>query len=114
MDPKPLTPGLAVPPQITAADMSAICDAGFKAIVCNRPNGEGADQPGFEEIRAAAEHGRAFGKSMAALSKPLLAYGRTGTRPTLARYLEERILPPLSWFAIPKVREWLAKPEMVG
>jgi sulfide:quinone oxidoreductase len=31
-----------------------IADQGFRAIICNRPDGEGMDQPTFEEIEAAA------------------------------------------------------------
>ena len=50
MDIKTLTANLSVTPQITASDMQAIKDAGFRAIICNRPDGEGADQPTFEEI----------------------------------------------------------------
>ena len=35
--------------------MQAVADAGFKAIICNRPDGEGPDQPGFQEIENAAK-----------------------------------------------------------
>ena len=49
-----VTDALSVSPQITAEDVAAIRDAGFRAIICNRPDGEGADQPNFEEIEAAA------------------------------------------------------------
>ncbi|MEC9310260.1 MAG: sulfur transferase domain-containing protein, partial [Pseudomonadota bacterium] len=55
MDFKTLTSGLSVSPQITIADLPAIRDAGYRAIICNRPDGEGADQPTFDEIQAAAE-----------------------------------------------------------
>lgn len=99
MDLKFLTSGLSVSPQITTADMPAISAAGFKAIVCNRPDGEGADQTGFEEIRTAAEQagleahylptepgkvsdeqGLAFRQLLKSLPQPVLAYCRTGTR----------------------------------
>lgn len=33
--------------------MAAIRDAGFRAILCNRPDGEGHDQPNFDAIEAA-------------------------------------------------------------
>ncbi|RAG29806.1 class V aminotransferase, partial [Burkholderia multivorans] len=36
------------------ADLRAIRDAGYRAVICNRPDGEDADQPAFEEIAAAA------------------------------------------------------------
>ena len=46
-----VTDALSVSPQITAEDVAAIRDAGFRAIICNRPDGEGADQPraGFDQ-----------------------------------------------------------------
>jgi uncharacterized protein (TIGR01244 family) len=55
MEAPPWTPGrsssgLSVSPQITAEDLPAIADQGFRAIICNRPDGEGMDQPTFEEI----------------------------------------------------------------
>ena len=54
MDIKTLTAGLSVSGQITPADVEDIKDAGFRAIICNRPDGEGSDQPTFPEIAAAA------------------------------------------------------------
>ena len=54
MDIRKITDKTSVSPQITVEDMAAIKDAGFRAIICNRPDGEGADQPSFEEIEAAA------------------------------------------------------------
>ena len=99
MDSKALTAGLSVSAQITAADLRAIKDAGFRAIICNRPDGEGADQPTFEEIATAAravgieaeylpivagkvtdEDAAAFDTALTELPGPVLAYCRTGTR----------------------------------
>ena len=99
MELKKLSDNVSVSPQITAGDMAAIIDAGFRAIICNRPDGEGADQPGFEEIEAAAkaagmearyipirsgivtdEDAAAFGAALRALPGPVLAYCRSGTR----------------------------------
>ncbi|MEA3128725.1 MAG: sulfide:quinone oxidoreductase [Paraburkholderia sp.] len=54
MDIKKLTAELAVSQQIAASDMRAIAQAGFRAVICNRPDGEGVDQPNFSEIEAAA------------------------------------------------------------
>ena len=90
---------ISVAPQITAADVAAIAEAGFKAIVCNRPDGEGNDQPLFHEIEEAArkaglethylpvESGKvsdadaeSFGQVLEATPKPVLAYCRSGTR----------------------------------
>tara|TARA_R110002020_G_scaffold424896_1_gene634213 strand:+ start:9350 stop:11023 length:1674 start_codon:yes stop_codon:yes gene_type:complete len=99
MDIKPLAAGLSVSAQIAPADMQAIKDAGFRAIICNRPDGEGADQPTFDEIAAAAKKAGlearylpivsgkvsdadadAFDTAMTELPGPILAYCRSGTR----------------------------------
>jgi sulfide:quinone oxidoreductase len=99
MEFKKLTEDLWVSPQIAAKDFAAIRAAGYRTIICNRPDGEGADQPTFVEIdQAAREHGIAafylpvesgkvsdddsvkFGDLMQRLDKPVLAYCRTGMR----------------------------------
>lgn len=99
MDIRSLTPKVAVSPQITVADVERLKAEGFRAIICNRPDGEGADQPSFEEIEAAARavgikaryvpvqsgmvHDAdvaAFADAMEELQRPVLAYCRTGTR----------------------------------
>ncbi|CEF55319.1 TIGR01244 family sulfur transferase [Acetobacter ghanensis] len=49
-----IAPDFAVSAQITANDIPAIKDAGFKTIICNRPDGEEAGQPTAESIGAAA------------------------------------------------------------
>ena len=41
--------------QLTVADIPAIKAAGFRSIICNRPDGEGGDQTSFELIAAAAK-----------------------------------------------------------
>ena len=113
MDLKKITEKVTVSPQISPADMGAIRDAGFRAIICNRPDGEGADQPSFEEIEAAAkaegiearyvpvqsgmvrdEDVAAFSAALKDLQRPLLAYCRTGTRSaTLWSFHESRKRP---------------------
>ncbi len=45
----------AVAGQISPGDMGAIQAAGFKSVICNRPDGEQPDQPSVGEIRQAAE-----------------------------------------------------------
>lgn len=99
MDLKKITEKTSVSAQITPDDIAAIKEAGFRAIICNRPDWEGADQPSFEEIEAAAkkagleaayvpvttgmvrdEDVEAFGAALKALPRPVLAYCRTGTR----------------------------------
>ena len=96
-----LTPMLSVSPQIAASDVTAIVAAGFKSIICNRPDGEGADQPGFKEIEQAAlaagleiryqpvipgqvseNQAAEFDGLLDTLPKPVLAYCRTGMRST--------------------------------
>lgn len=91
--------GLAASRQIMPADLKAIRAAGFRSVICNRPDGEGVDQPTFDEIAAAArELGlearylpvepnhigdaevAAFGALVNALPKPILAYCRSGNR----------------------------------
>ena len=99
MEIKRITPALSVSPQIAVADLPAIKAAGFRSILCNRPDGEGADQPSFDEIAVAAqaaglevryqpiqsgmvrdEDALEFGAALDALPGPVLAYCRTGTR----------------------------------
>ncbi len=99
MQPKPISATLSVSPQIQPDDIAAIAAAGFRSIVCNRPDGEGADQPAFQEIAAAAQAaglrtayqpivaGKVsdddavhFSALLDELPKPIFAYCRTGTR----------------------------------
>jgi sulfide:quinone oxidoreductase len=99
MEIKSLSADLSVSGQIVPSDMLAIKDAGFKSIICNRPDGEGADQPTCAEIAAAAEKldihvgylpivagkvtdedAAAFIKLLADQPGPILTYCRTGTR----------------------------------
>lgn len=115
MEARPLTPELSVSDQISASDVDAIRAAGFRAIICNRPDGEGADQPNFNEIDQAAkrvgletrylpaesgkvtdEEGENFGMFMQALPKPVLAYCRTGTRSTTMWALSQARLRSIS------------------
>ena len=99
MELRRLSATLAVSPQIMAADLPGAAAAGFRSVICNRPDGEGPDQPNFAEIaRAAAAAGmqaayvpvaagrvreeevRQFGEALDALPRPVLAYCRTGMR----------------------------------
>jgi hypothetical protein len=51
MDIRKINRGLSVSPQIAPADMAELKMAGFRSIICNRPDGEGADQPTFRKSR---------------------------------------------------------------
>ncbi|CAI8930526.1 TIGR01244 family sulfur transferase [Pseudomonas serboccidentalis] len=101
MDIRPLAPGLSVSEQIFPNQLAELKEAGFRTVVCNRPDGEGSDQPLFAEIKRAAEavgieahylpaesgkvtdeQGIAFGKLLESLPKPVLAYCRSGMRST--------------------------------
>ena len=114
MDIKTLTANLSISPQILPSEMQAVAEAGFKAIICNRPDGEGADQPSFKEVAAAAqqfgleaqylpaesgkvrdEDGKAFGQLLNTLPGPVLAYCRTGMRSTTMWALSQAGITPL-------------------
>ena len=101
MDIKALTPHLSITPQVLVAELEAVAQMGFKAIICNRPDGEGPDQPSFKEMEQAAltlgmqmrylpadagkvsdADGKTFGELLATLPGPVLAYCRTGMRST--------------------------------
>jgi sulfide:quinone oxidoreductase len=115
MDARRITEQLSVGPQIGPADLAEAAAAGFRAVICNRPDGEGPDQPTFEEIELAArqaglearyipvaqglvrdEDAEAFARAMAELPKPVLAYCRTGTRSATLWSLAEARTRPLA------------------
>lgn len=99
MEIRDVTPSFAVAPQIQPSDVVELAERGFVAVICNRPDGEEAGQPGVAEMREAAEaNGLAFHHipvsggqfpeaaviAFRAIRRgtegPLLAYCRTGTR----------------------------------
>jgi len=115
MDAKTISEQLSVSPQILADDLKGLADQGFRSVICNRPDGEGADQPVFQEIEAAAETAglearyvpvtagkvrdddvEAFASAMRELPKPVLAYCRTGTRSATLWSLSEANSRPLA------------------
>ena len=55
MDIRRLAPALSVSEQILPSQLAELKAAGFRAIICNRPDGEGSDQPLFAEIKRAAD-----------------------------------------------------------
>lgn len=85
--------------QIIQQDLEKIAEEGIKTILCNRPDGEGADQPNIIEIEQAAKkfgiqveylpvtsgkvtdgQAQEFKKIYQNAKKPILAFCRTGTR----------------------------------
>lgn len=99
---------LAVSPQLSTEDVKVAAEQGFRSIICNRPDGESADQPTFADIAAAAgavgmeavhqpvvgssitpEDGVAFGRHLENLPKPVLAYCRSGKRCTVLHQLSQ-------------------------
>jgi sulfide:quinone oxidoreductase len=110
-----LSPKFTVGPQISVEDVGTIAAQGFRAIICNRPDGEGADQPSFKEIAAAAKAAgiearyvpvqsgmvkdqdvEAFGAALEDLQRPVFAYCRTGTRSATLWSFHEAMKRPIA------------------
>ncbi|MBE0453763.1 TIGR01244 family sulfur transferase [Roseovarius autotrophicus] len=102
MDLRKITEDFSVSPQIEVADVPDIAEAGYRAILCNRPDGEEMGQPVYEAVAEAARaaglqvqflpiisgqmtrtDAEAFSTALDTLPKPILAYCRTGTRCTV-------------------------------
>ncbi len=102
MDIRALTPGYAVSPQISVADLPAIAEAGFTTVICNRPDAEVGPEQSSRAMRDAAEavglsfvdmplvqetltpeNGLRQVETIADATGPVLAYCRTGTRCTV-------------------------------
>ncbi len=102
MEIRRLSDDFAVSPQITVEDLSTIWDAGYRTLICNRPDGEEAEQTVVAEIesaaremgfeffnipavsgRAAMPHAIQTRKALENAPKPVFAYCRTGTRCTV-------------------------------
>ncbi|PPC87596.1 MAG: TIGR01244 family phosphatase [Hyphomicrobium sp.] len=110
-----LTDELSISPQIAATDVADIAARGFRSIMSNRPDGEGADQPSFAGIEMKARElglatayvpvstGKitdsdvaAFNSALTELPKPVLAYCRSGTRCASLWSLTEASKRPLA------------------
>tara|TARA_B100001057_G_scaffold468556_1_gene527853 strand:- start:386 stop:715 length:330 start_codon:yes stop_codon:yes gene_type:complete len=102
MEPTKLTDTLSVAGQVRPEEIEQLARAGFKAIICNRPDHEEPGQPDFAEVAAAAEaqgmkvrhipvdasrtvemQKDEFARALAEMPGPVLAYCRTGNRCTL-------------------------------
>jgi uncharacterized protein (TIGR01244 family) len=92
-----INPSLSVADQVEERDVESLAAAGFKCLICNRPDSEGGTPS--ERIRAACERhgikffllpvvysgldvadGDAFGKILQQCEQPALAYCRSGRR----------------------------------
>ena len=106
MDIRKITDDLSVSPQISVGDVAGIAAAGFRSVICNRPDGESPDQPPSDDVAAAVKASGmewrmqpvrqisradvdAFDKLIAELPKPVLAFCRSGTRCTTLWSLSE-------------------------
>ncbi len=96
----PVNEQFAVAPQLLASQLAHIAALGFRAVINNRPDGEGGpDQPTSESLRAAAvaagmqylyvpvppstashEQVLQMQQALAQLPQPVLAFCRSGTR----------------------------------
>ena len=102
MDPRHLTDEFSVSPQIDAEHVHEIAGAGFRSILCNRPDGEEPGQCGYDAIADVAQAEglevrsvpivsgmvtrqalEDFRTALAEMPKPVLAYCRSGTRCTM-------------------------------
>ncbi len=99
LDLKRVSDEFSVSGQIEAADIGELAGQGVRSLICNRPDGEAADQPNVTEIEAAAQQAglelaylpvisgqfserdvRDFQGALQRLPGPVHAYCRTGTR----------------------------------
>ena len=96
-----LDPLFSVAPQISPDDLTLLDQAGFRAVVNNRPDGEEAGQPSDGDLRREAhrlglqyfhipivpghmtdDDARALAEAIDQAGGPVLAFCRTGTRST--------------------------------
>lgn len=101
METTKLSDTLSVTGQVRPDEVAQLARAGFRSVICNRPDDEEPGQPDFAQIAAAAreqgmearhipvdaEHtvemqSAAFARALDELPKPVLAYCRTGNRCT--------------------------------
>lgn len=102
MDIQQHSPRLGICGQVELSDIPKIVRAGYRLVVCNRPDGEERGQPGFAEIAEAAQaaglmalylpvsgpsdfarQAPAMAEAMRTASGPVLAYCRSGARSSM-------------------------------
>lgn len=108
MDIRQLTDTHAVSEQISASDMATIAAAGFRTVICNRPDSEVTEDLQTPALAAAAaeagldyhileltmqtmtpENVARHGELIAGAEGPVLAYCRSGTRSSIAWALSQ-------------------------
>ncbi|MDX8499734.1 TIGR01244 family sulfur transferase [Mesorhizobium sp. VK4C] len=101
MEYRQISDDYSVSGQIQPEDIAAIKDAGFRSVICNRPDNEQPGQPSADSVKAAAEAaGLAFryipvisgqitmdnvedqAEALDELEGPVFAYCRSGARCT--------------------------------
>ncbi len=102
MEYRQISDDYSVSGQITADDVATIKAAGFKGVICNRPDNEQPGQPSAAEIREVVEaaglgfrhvpmlsgqpvtpqDAEAMAKALNELDGPIFAYCRSGARST--------------------------------
>lgn len=114
MDIRPITPELSISEQLHPQHLAALQAAGYRSVICNRPDGESPDQPTYAELADAARllgleihhlpvdggkvsdaQAEAFGALMQRCPRPALAFCRTGTRSATLWALSEAASRPL-------------------
>ena len=99
MDIRKINETISVAPQIKAEDLAEIAAQGFRTVINNRPDGEAPDQTSAVEIENAArdagltyhfipavsgqlthDNVADFGRTLADVEGPVLAFCRSGTR----------------------------------
>lgn len=102
MDIRPLSDSYAVSPQITVEDVPAIREAGFKVVICNRPDSENLPAQSADALRVAVEatgmrfvenaftgqtlsmaHVDTQAKALSEAEGPVLAYCASGNRSSI-------------------------------
>ncbi|MFD1795757.1 TIGR01244 family phosphatase [Paracoccus aurantiacus] len=99
MDIRKIDESISVAPQLQPEDFADLAQQGYRAVICNRPDGEAADQPSQQEMAEAAlaaglefrylplapgqltpQLVDEFGTAIEQMPGPVLAYCRSGTR----------------------------------
>lgn len=99
---KPVSSQFSVSPQIVVDDLSVIAKLGYKSVINNRPDGEEYDQATNDKLKEkcfelgieykylpvisgeiTAQNFQDMNKNISVMTKPILAFCRSGTRSCL-------------------------------